>query len=48
MFFETAGIEVAIWIPPLVAFVISFFYIHEWFIGCISVTSFSDVISKFY
>ena len=25
MFFETAGIEVAIWIPPLVAFVISFF-----------------------
>jgi uncharacterized protein len=25
MFFPTAGIEVAIWIPPLVAFVISFF-----------------------
>ncbi len=25
MFFETAGIEVAIWVPPLVAFVISFF-----------------------
>ncbi len=25
MFFETAGIEVAPWIPPLVAFVISFF-----------------------
>jgi uncharacterized protein len=25
MFFETAGIQVAIWIPPLVAFVISFF-----------------------
>jgi uncharacterized protein len=25
MFFQTAGIEVAIWIPPLVAFVISFF-----------------------
>jgi uncharacterized membrane protein YfcA len=25
MFFETAGIEVAFWIPPLVAFVISFF-----------------------
>ncbi|MDW7772831.1 MAG: sulfite exporter TauE/SafE family protein [Desulfobulbaceae bacterium] len=25
MFFQTAGIEVALWIPPLVAFVISFF-----------------------
>jgi hypothetical protein len=25
MFFQTAGIEVSIWIPPLVAFVISFF-----------------------
>jgi uncharacterized protein len=25
MFFQTAGIEVAIWIPPLVAFTISFF-----------------------
>ncbi len=25
MFFQTAGIEVAVWIPPLVAFVISFF-----------------------
>ncbi len=25
MYFETAGIEVAVWIPPLVAFVISFF-----------------------
>lgn len=25
MFFSTAGIEVAIWVPPLVAFVISFF-----------------------
>ncbi|MGM0402505.1 MAG: sulfite exporter TauE/SafE family protein [Thermodesulfobacteriota bacterium] len=25
MYFETAGIEVAIWVPPLVAFVISFF-----------------------
>ncbi len=25
MFFSTAGIEVALWIPPLVAFVISFF-----------------------
>lgn len=25
MFFQTAGIEVAFWIPPLVAFVISFF-----------------------
>jgi uncharacterized protein len=25
MFFETAGIQVTIWIPPLVAFVISFF-----------------------
>jgi uncharacterized membrane protein YfcA len=25
MFFQTAGIEVAIWIPPLIAFVISFF-----------------------
>jgi uncharacterized protein len=25
MYFETAGIEVALWIPPLVAFVISFF-----------------------
>ncbi|MDY0131523.1 MAG: sulfite exporter TauE/SafE family protein [Desulforegulaceae bacterium] len=25
MFFQTAGIEVAIWIPPLTAFVISFF-----------------------
>jgi hypothetical protein len=25
MFFETAGIEVSIWIPPLVAFVVSFF-----------------------
>lgn len=25
MFFETAGIEVALWVPPLVAFVISFF-----------------------
>lgn len=25
MFFHTAGIEVAIWIPPLVAFIISFF-----------------------
>ncbi|OQW99864.1 MAG: hypothetical protein BWK74_01230 [Desulfobacteraceae bacterium A6] len=25
MFFQTAGIEVSIWVPPLVAFVISFF-----------------------
>ncbi len=25
MFFQTAGIEVALWIPPLVAFIISFF-----------------------
>jgi uncharacterized protein len=25
MFFQTAGIEVSIWIPPLVAFIISFF-----------------------
>jgi uncharacterized membrane protein YfcA len=25
MFFQTAGVEVAIWIPPLVAFIISFF-----------------------
>ena len=25
MFFSTAGIEVAVWIPPLVAFVVSFF-----------------------
>lgn len=25
MFFQTAGIEVALWVPPLVAFVISFF-----------------------
>ena len=25
MFFQTAGIEVSIWIPPLVAFLISFF-----------------------
>jgi uncharacterized membrane protein YfcA len=25
MFFQTAGIEVAVWIPPLVAFTISFF-----------------------
>lgn len=25
MYFQTAGIEVAIWIPPLVAFVVSFF-----------------------
>lgn len=25
MFFETAGIEVSLWVPPLVAFVISFF-----------------------
>lgn len=25
MFFPTAGIEVALWIPPLVAFIISFF-----------------------
>ncbi|MBN2242158.1 MAG: sulfite exporter TauE/SafE family protein [Acidobacteria bacterium] len=25
MFFKTAGIEVALWIPPLVAFVVSFF-----------------------
>lgn len=25
MFFQTAGIEVALWIPPLVAFVVSFF-----------------------
>lgn len=25
MFFHTAGVEVAIWIPPLVAFIISFF-----------------------
>ncbi|MFO7666024.1 MAG: sulfite exporter TauE/SafE family protein [Desulfobacterales bacterium] len=25
MFFQTAGIEVSVWIPPLVAFVISFF-----------------------
>jgi hypothetical protein len=25
MFFETAGIEVAPWIPPLVALVVSFF-----------------------
>lgn len=25
MFFQTAGIEVSIWIPPLVAFVVSFF-----------------------
>lgn len=25
MFFQTAGIEVALWIPPLIAFVISFF-----------------------
>jgi uncharacterized protein len=25
MFFQTAGIEISIWIPPLVAFVISFF-----------------------
>jgi uncharacterized protein len=25
MFFETAGIHVALWVPPLVAFVISFF-----------------------
>jgi uncharacterized protein len=25
MFFQTAGIEVSIWIPPLIAFVISFF-----------------------
>lgn len=25
MFFETAGIEIALWIPPLVAFVVSFF-----------------------
>ncbi|MEW6673541.1 MAG: TSUP family transporter, partial [Thermodesulfobacteriota bacterium] len=25
MFFETAGIEVSPWLPPLVAFIISFF-----------------------
>jgi len=25
MFFQTAGIEVSVWIPPLVAFLISFF-----------------------
>jgi uncharacterized protein len=25
MFFQTAGIEVSIWIPPLIAFIISFF-----------------------
>lgn len=25
MFFQTAGIEVALWVPPLVAFVVSFF-----------------------
>ena len=25
MYFETAGIEVSLWIPPLAAFVVSFF-----------------------
>lgn len=48
MLFHTAGIEVAPWIPPLVAFVISFFTSMGGGIRCFPPAAVSNVVSRVY
>jgi len=46
--FPISGVETWIFVPPLVAFVISFFYLNGWGFRCFFVTSLSGKRAALY